>query len=171
MASSSAKARHRSGRWFGRGWDLFINARSARLRQRRAPQGKSSGAGAKPEQPVCEQVHGVGEGCRRPYARFYAASKSSALRRCCAQSAQKRHLAKFEALKCPLSSFLFSGRVFGWGRFRRFSRISSIRFVSACPLFPRNACHGAGAHFALDGMICGGRFMARFARARFAPVS
>jgi hypothetical protein len=41
-------------------WDLFTNARSARLRQRRAPQGKSSGAGAKPEQPVCQQVHGVG---------------------------------------------------------------------------------------------------------------
>ena len=39
-------------------WDLFTNARSARLRQRRAPQGKSSGAGAKPEQPVCKQVMG-----------------------------------------------------------------------------------------------------------------
>jgi len=62
MASSSAEARFRSGSWFGRGWDLFINARSARLRQRRAPQGKSSGAGAKPEQPVCEEVHGLGGG-------------------------------------------------------------------------------------------------------------
>lgn len=46
-------------------WDLFTNARSARLRQRRAPQGKSSGAGAKPEQPVCKQVHGAGGGGHR----------------------------------------------------------------------------------------------------------
>src|SRR5688572_6595659 len=35
---------------------------------------------------------------------------------------------KIRSVKMPASAFLFSGRVFGWGRFRRFSG-SSIRFV------------------------------------------
>jgi hypothetical protein len=39
-----------------KGLGLFINARQGEVAAAGAPQGKSSGAGAQPEQPVCEQA-------------------------------------------------------------------------------------------------------------------